>query len=324
LIYGSNSSKDSGDKLEDTNTSVILNRVKILEETIIAQRKVFEAQLLSLQTLLDIKCKELTDRIDHLVSEISVLNSKDQNATPSVNHPSANSNTGCSESTVSNVCHDLRGASAPSDPTGSAGTTEPPPSGGTIQPQQNEHDTALPTPTDGVPRCIVVGDSIVRDLGSLIKTDNCCVYPRGGDRITRILYRIQNLIVSESSGLSAILLHIGSNDLRRPVNHVLADYKKLLAAVSTLLPNTKIILSAPLYRYDIDHGKIATVATNVSKICTELGVHFLNAADRFKCADNYYDGIHLRYDSKSRLAKEFDTAFTTALGKPSGNFNGVV
>lgn len=104
----------------------------------------------------------------------------------------------------------------------------------------------------------------------------------GGDKITNVLYRINEGLLQEMKphkNIEKILIHIGGNDVRKGQmrDEQYGEYELLLKKVKENFPNAQIYGSALFFRKDCSKSKIRLINGRLKAIADRNGVQWINA-----------------------------------------------
>jgi hypothetical protein len=137
-------------------------------------------------------------------------------------------------------------------------------------------------------RCVVIGDSIIKYVGQQKPELRVKAYP--GIRIDELKCQMER---REEGNPSVIIVHVGSNDLRREVDFIMGDMYDLISATRRIYSEAKIIVSGVLRRKDVHWRKIGRVNEAFEWVAERLGVEFVDPNSWMDDRDFARDGVHL-------------------------------
>jgi len=133
-----------------------------------------------------------------------------------------------------------------------------------------ERDT-MPTKQRSM-KCIVVGDSIVRNVGAEhvdIKVE--CFPGIKTEQLHRVMEK-RHLVSSDT-----VIIHVGTNDLKtRNLDLVLGEVLALASMVKKKLLNCRLVLSGVLRRRDVSWRRIGALNYGIDWVANALGLTFVD------------------------------------------------
>jgi len=111
-------------------------------------------------------------------------------------------------------------------------------------------------PTNQKVKCMVVGDSLVRNVG----TDHAdmkveCFPGIKTEQLNRVIES------RELAGTETLIIHVGTNDLRstRNLDFIMGEVYALVSTANKKIPNCKLVLSGVLRRRDVSWRRIGSL-----------------------------------------------------------------
>jgi len=151
-----------------------------------------------------------------------------------------------------------------------------------------------------VTKCLVVGDSIVRNVGAKRSDMKVECFP--GIKIEQ-LHRVmekKNLVSPYT-----VSIHVGTNDLKttRNLDFVMGEVYALVSTAKKKLPNCRLVLSAVLRRRDVSWRRIGVLNDRFDWVANALGLTFVDPNSWIGDAEFARDGLHLNGRGKRRLGQ---------------------
>jgi lysophospholipase L1-like esterase len=110
----------------------------------------------------------------------------------------------------------------------------------------------------------------------------------------------------ENTGLGSpdtVVIHVGTNDLRRSVNldYVIGDVHALVTKTKTKLSHSRLVLSGILRRRDMSWWRISALNNRYDWIAKTLEVTFVDPNSWVENWDFGRDGLHINRSGVRRL-----------------------
>jgi len=161
-----------------------------------------------------------------------------------------------------------------------------------------ERDT-MPTKRN-VTKCMVVGDSIVRNVGadrSDMKVE--CFPGIKTEQLHRVIEK-RNLVSPDT-----VIIHVGTNDLKstRNLDIVMGEVYALVSTAKKKLPNCRLVLSGVLRRRDVSWRRTGALNDRFDWVANALGLTFVDPNGWIEDGDFPRDGLHLNGRGKRRLGQ---------------------
>ena len=151
---------------------------------------------------------------------------------------------------------------------------------------------------DSSTKCIVVGDSMIRNLGADQEEISVECFP--GIKTDQLHKVMEN---TDLGGPEIIILHIGTNDLKstRNLDWIMGEAYDLVAMVKKKLPYSRLILSGVIRRRDVKWRRVGALNDRLEWIVEAFGITFVDPNSWLEDGDFARDGLHLNGRGKRRL-----------------------
>jgi hypothetical protein len=156
---------------------------------------------------------------------------------------------------------------------------------------------SMPTKQKAV-KCMVVGDSLVRNVGAEHADMNVECFP--GIK-TKQLHRVMER--RELDSAETLIIHVGTNDLRstRNLDIIMGEVFVLVSTAKKKLPNCKLVLSGVLRRKDVSWRRIGALNSRLDWVANAMGLTFVDPNSWIEEGDFGRDGVHLNGRGKRHL-----------------------
>jgi hypothetical protein len=151
-------------------------------------------------------------------------------------------------------------------------------------------------------KCIVVGDSIVRNVGSEHADMKVECFPGiKTEQLHRVMEK-RDLVRSDT-----VIIHVGTNDLKttRDLDMVMGEVYELVTTAKKKLPNCRLVLSGVLRRRDVSWRRVGALNDKFDWVANALGLTFVDPNSWIEDGDFARDGLHLNGRGKRRLGQLF-------------------
>jgi len=147
-------------------------------------------------------------------------------------------------------------------------------------------------------KCMVVGDSIVRNVGAEHADMKMECFP--GIK-TEQLHRLMEK--RDLGSPDTVIIHVGTNDLRttRNLDIVMGEVYALVCAAKKKLPNCRLVLSGVSRPRDVSWRRIGALNDRFDWVANALGLAFVDPNRWVEDGDFARDGVHLNGRGKKRL-----------------------
>ena len=98
---------------------------------------------------------------------------------------------------------------------------------------------------------------------------------------------------SELGSPDSVVIHVGTNDLRRTGNLVMGDVYDLVNTAKTKFSASRMVLSGVLQREDVSWRRIGAVNDRLEWVAKTLGVTFVDPNCWLDDWDFSRDGLHI-------------------------------
>lgn len=163
--------------------------------------------------------------------------------------------------------------------------------------------------------CIIFGDSIVKS----VRLPHCICKAYPGVRIEQLQYKLMNSILLKCP--LVVLLHVGTNNLNIDNStRICNKMRDLVLTVKKKFPKSLIIVSAVLYRFNINRSFINKINDRIQRDCDKTHAIFLNVnkfLDDF-CFSN--DGLHLNQTGINKFSRTLKSVLDIILLEKSYMF----
>jgi len=151
-----------------------------------------------------------------------------------------------------------------------------------------------------VKKCLVVGDSIVRNVGAERADMKVECFPGiKTEQLHRVMEK-RNLVEPDT-----VIIQVGTNDLKtkRNLNFVMGEVYALVSMAKKKLPNCIFVLSGVLRRRDVSWRLIGALNDRFDRVANALGLTFVDPNSWIEDGDFAKDGLHLNRRGKRRLGQ---------------------
>ncbi|KDR12548.1 hypothetical protein L798_13708 [Zootermopsis nevadensis] len=152
----------------------------------------------------------------------------------------------------------------------------------------------------GGAECLVLGDSIIRDVGTDHGNIKVECFP--GIRTEQLQRVMEN---RNFGNPDTVIIHVGTNDLRRTANldYVMGDVYALVQKARTKFPISKLVLSGVLRRRDVSWRRIGALNDRYDWVARTTGVTFVDPNSWIDDRDFSRDRLHINRGGAKRLGK---------------------
>ena len=143
---------------------------------------------------------------------------------------------------------------------------------------------------DSSAKCIVVGDSMIRNVGADQEEISVECFP--GIKTDQLHKVMEN---TDLGGPEIIIVHVGTNDLKsmRNLDWVMGEAYDLVAMVKKKLPYSRLILSGVIRRRDVKWRRVGALNDRLEWIVEAFGITFVDPNSWLEDGDFARDGLHL-------------------------------
>ena len=148
----------------------------------------------------------------------------------------------------------------------------------------------------------VIGDSNMRGLAKQLKPkldnpDAVCVYKTSGMRIGYLIPRLKGYICEDTN---AVVLHLGTNDISRPINEIKEDINKLAEKIGGFKNTHFYVVEIPPRSQKKYNAHIHDINCHIREICVKLfNADYLHTP--ISKTHLYRGGIHLNEEGQQKL-----------------------
>jgi len=139
-------------------------------------------------------------------------------------------------------------------------------------------------------KCLVLGDSIVRNVGT--ENSNMRVECFPGIRVDQLRRVIENRDLGNSD---AVVIHVGTNDVRRSRNldYMMREVYDLVKKAKTKFPGSRLVLSGVLRSKGVNWRRVGTANDRHEWVAKNIGATFVDPKSWVDDWDFSRDGFHL-------------------------------
>jgi len=151
-----------------------------------------------------------------------------------------------------------------------------------------------------VTKCVVVGDSILRNVGAECADMMVECFPGiKTEQLHRVIER------RDLGSPETVIIHVGANDMRatRNLDFIMGEVYALVSMAKKKLPNCRLVLSGVLRRRDVSWRRIGALNDRFDWVANALGLTFVDPNSWIEDGDFARDGLHLNGRGKRRLGQ---------------------
>ena len=160
----------------------------------------------------------------------------------------------------------------------------------------------------GGEKCLVMGDSIVRNVGAGKADMRVECFP--GIRSDQLRRVVENRATErrDLGNPDAVVIHVGTNDIKRSRNldYVMGDIYDLINTTKSKFSSSRVILSGVLRRRDVSWRRIGAANDRLEWVARSLGVTFVDPNSWVEDWDFKRDGLHLNRRGAQHLGQLFE------------------
>ena len=149
-------------------------------------------------------------------------------------------------------------------------------------------------------KCLVLGDSIVRNVGADKSDMRVECFP--GIRTDQLRRVIQNRDLGCSD---AVVIHVGTNDVRssRNLDYVMGEVYDLVNTAKTKFQGSRLIVSGVLRSRGVSWRRVGAANDRLEWVAGTLGATFVDPNSWIRDGDFGRDGLHLNRNGASQLGE---------------------
>jgi len=149
-------------------------------------------------------------------------------------------------------------------------------------------------------KCLVLGDSIVRNVGADKSDMRVKCYP--GIRADQLQRVTQNRDLGCSE---AVEIHVRTNDVRssRNLDYVMGDVYDLVNTAKTKFQGSRLIVSGVLRSRGVSWRRVGAANDRLEWVAGTLGATFVDPNSWIRDGDFGRDGLHLNRSGASQLGE---------------------
>ena len=159
-----------------------------------------------------------------------------------------------------------------------------------------KEDTVTVKPV--VEKCLVLGDSIVRNVG--VEKPNMRVECFPGIRADQLRRVMENRNLGHSD---TVVIHVGTNDVRRSRNldYVMGEVHDLVNTAKAKFPGSRLVLSGVLRSRGVNWRRVGAANDRLEWVARNLGATFVDPNSWIRDVDFGRDGLHLNRNGARQL-----------------------
>jgi len=173
---------------------------------------------------------------------------------------------------------------------------------------KHEGKRIMGTVKTGSDKCLVLGDSIVRNIGAEKTNMRVECFPGiASDQLQRVVeYRATEK--SNWGDPEAVVIHVGTNDIKRTTNldYAMGDIYDLINTAKSKFSSSRVILSDVLRRKDVSWWRIGAANDRLGWVANTLGVTFLDPNSWVDDWGFSGDGLHLNRRGAQQLGQLYE------------------
>ena len=150
------------------------------------------------------------------------------------------------------------------------------------------------------PKCLVVGDSLVRNVGLGHSDMKVECFP--GIKTVQ-LHKVLEKREPARAETETVIIHVGTNDMSemRNLDYIMGGAYVLVATAKKKLPKCKLVLSGVMRRRDIPWRRTGGLNDRLARVADKEGLTFVDPNSWIEDGDFGRDGVHLNVRGKRRL-----------------------
>jgi hypothetical protein len=158
-------------------------------------------------------------------------------------------------------------------------------------------------------KCLVLGDSIVRNVGAGNTDMRVECFP--GIRTDQLRRVIEN---RDLGCADAVIFHVGANEVRgsRNLDYLMGEIYDLVNTGKALFPGSKLVLSGVLRRRGVSWRRVGAANDRLEWVAANLGATFVDPNSWISDGDFSRDGLHLNRDGAKQLGDLYGRVCGTA------------
>jgi hypothetical protein len=147
-------------------------------------------------------------------------------------------------------------------------------------------------------KCLVLGDSIVRNFGAGKSDMRIECFP--GIRVDQLRRVMENITLGNSD---AVLIHEGTNDFRRPgnIDIIMGEVYDFVNTAKVKFPGSRLVLSGALRSKGVNWWRVGATNNRLEWVTRALGAKFLDLNSWFRDEDFGRDGHYLNRHGARQL-----------------------
>ena len=155
-------------------------------------------------------------------------------------------------------------------------------------------------------KCLVLGDSIIRNVGEEESDLRVKCFPGIKTEQLRRVIDNRNL-----GGADAVILHVGTNDVRsyRNLDYFMGEVYNLVTTAKTKFPDARLIISGVLRNRGVSWRRVGAANDRLEWVAGALGVTFVDPNSWIGDEDFGRDGLHLNRKGARHLGELYNRIY---------------
>ena len=167
--------------------------------------------------------------------------------------------------------------------------------------KENVKDTGnrdMVTLRSGGEKCLVLGDSILRNVGAENSDMRVEYFP--GIRAAQLRRVMENRDLGCSD---AVVIHVETNDVRssRNLDYIMGEVYDLVNTAKAKFPNSRLVLSGMLRCRGVNWQRVGVMNDRLDWVARNLGAAFVDPNSWIRDGDFDRDGLHLNRKGARQL-----------------------
>ena len=155
-------------------------------------------------------------------------------------------------------------------------------------------------------KCLVLGDSIIRNVGEENSDMRVKCFPGIKSEQLRRVIDNRNL-----GGGDAVILHVGTNDVRSYMNldYFMGEVYNLVTTTKTKFPDARLIISGVLRSRGVSWRRVGVANDRLEWVAGALGATFVDPNSWIGDEDFGRDGLHLNRKGAIQLGEFYNRVY---------------
>jgi hypothetical protein len=147
-------------------------------------------------------------------------------------------------------------------------------------------------------KCLVLGDSILRNVGADKPNMRVECFP--GIRTDQLRRIMENRDLGYSD---SVVIHVGTNDVRktRNLDFIMGEMYDLVSTAKAKFPDSRLVLSGVLRSKGVKWRRVGAANDRLEWVAKNLGATFVDPNSWIRDKDLSRDGLHLNRNGAKQL-----------------------